>query len=46
MKQRGRGAMDIVHRHNPIFIPVTVTEMSRLGALPDVFWPRALSSFT
>jgi len=46
IKQCGGGATDIGHCCNALFIPVTVTEMSPSGALPDVFWPRVMWSFT
>jgi hypothetical protein len=42
MKQRCGSPVDIVHRHNALFIPVTVTEMSVSVALADLFWPQAM----
>jgi hypothetical protein len=46
MQQCGGGPMDVGHRHNALFILVTVTEMSASGTLADVSWPRAMWSFT
>jgi hypothetical protein len=45
MKQCGGSPMDVGHRHNACFIPVTVTEMSAPLALADVFRPRAMWNF-
>jgi len=42
MKQCCGSPVDIVHWHNAPFIPVTVTEMSVLVALADLFWPQAM----
>ncbi|MBW1832597.1 MAG: hypothetical protein GQ551_10550 [Myxococcales bacterium] len=42
MKQCCGSPVDIVHRHNALFIPVTVTEMSVSVALADLFWPQAM----
>ena len=46
MKQCGGSPLDVGQCDRSLFIPVTVTEMSPLGALVDVFWPRAVWSFT
>jgi hypothetical protein len=46
MKQCGGCAPDVGQSDCSLFMQVTVTEMSRLGALPDVFWPRPVCSFT
>ncbi len=45
MKQCGGSALDVGQCDSSLFIPVTVTEMSPSGALPDVFWPRVMWSF-
>ena len=45
MKQCGSSPTDVGHCHNPLFIPVTVTETSASGTLADVSWPRAMWSF-
>jgi hypothetical protein len=42
MKQCSGSPMDVIHRHNALFVPVTVTEMSVLVALADLFWPQAM----
>ena len=42
MKQCCGSPVDIVHRHSPLFILVTVTEMSVQVALADLFWPQAM----
>ena len=46
MKQRGGSPTDVGHWRKALWIPVTVTEMSPSGTLVDVFWPRAMWSFT
>jgi hypothetical protein len=45
MKQCGGSALDVRQCDCSVFMPVTVTEMSRLGTLGDVLWPSAMWSF-
>jgi hypothetical protein len=41
VKQCGSSPTDVGHCRSPLFIPVTVTEMSASRTLADVFLPLA-----
>jgi hypothetical protein len=46
MKQCGGGPADVVHRHNGLFVSVTVTEMSALVAVADLSWRQTMSNIS